>query len=536
MRPNLTWCALLGAALSACGPDANGAAPNTTNNGVDQTNGETVSAPPGVQLPAGLFVIEQLDVRGECVDARVPLVGDLARIGAEGATVTFGGFALAASDDQGNFAGCDAEPASEGAPTTRYQRTEASVTQTAAGLTVSLALDEVFNGREGACKGFDLTLRPQGECDAMGTFEAASQTIASGTCDFSWAPATVTLSSSAGTKLVDWGGVEFESAFDAASCTITATRGVSSGTNFDVWSYNGATREVELELVLAANDATATIQDAAIGQTMQGESCAGATFSVALTRVTGLDDELQPPPVDCAVERPPICGNGMCELGETCAQCEEDCGCAMGETCTPGGSDGYACRAACEDVTIPGQCGAGNRCGVLREPSFVIQPSDTTYCVPSAGREEGEVCERLSDCVDGLICHRSRHSVGSLGVCSQPCGQCDDGYICEEAGGGSGSYPAAVRGCARACTMFDDSACSEPDLVCSDLGSYMEPSCIARAASTEGVGADCSTEACGPGLACFFDECVMLCDVTGDCAETGGTCSTEGSIGVCYGG
>ena len=56
---------------------------------------------------------------------------------------------------------------------------------------------------------------------------------------------------------------------------------------------------------------------------------------------------------------PPFCGDNDCKGSETCESCPEDCGCATGETCAPGGSCVSGCTDECCDDS---QCDDGNGC------------------------------------------------------------------------------------------------------------------------------------------------------------------------------
>jgi hypothetical protein len=536
----LIVCTLVsGWGLLACGADDGSGDPSSTGDLSD--GGEVV----GPSLQAGYYLIEDVTAAAECAHGGIPADGDFALVesGSDGVSVAFGATVLGAIADPGVFIGCETGELDADGNAAFYRYSELTLTEGISGYDADLLLDRISNGDLHPCTGVSFSIRPLDPCEPEGHYQTTSSRIVSGSCDLTWAPAEVTISTGVDDGIIDWNGSQFDDAeLDSSACQLSATRGISRADSLDAYVYNGSLRRVEMTLSIDGMMATATITDALDGPTDFDESCEGATFDVTLERVTGIADDIEIQPMACGAERPPVCGDRVCEASESCRTCLADCGCEDGEVCT--GWDAPICLVPCADVTVPGQCGEGERCGVTDEPSFVIYTDDATYCQESAGFGEGETCTSLSDCADGLLCHRSTDFVSSLiGVCSQPCGTCENGYICQSPSDGSnnGSFPTLPSGCSRRCDLFDDAACPEADLVCSDRGGRT-PTCVGAATSTAGVGTDCSEDSCLPGLACIRSTvgteaqtlCRLPCDVDADCTSVGGSCQPIGAtFGAC---
>lgn len=133
---------------------------------------------------------------------------------------------------------------------------------------------------------------------------------------------------------------------------------------------------------------------------------------------------------------PPRCGDGVCDALEDCATCAEDC-VALCNECAPRCGDGHCDRSEscascaedcgrCDGACGDGICDAGERCDVC--------PSDCGAC-PSAcgdGRcDADESCERCAEdcgscagCGDGLCEPRNAEACD---VCPADCGACPTG-------------------------------------------------------------------------------------------------------------
>ncbi len=58
---------------------------------------------------------------------------------------------------------------------------------------------------------------------------------------------------------------------------------------------------------------------------------------------------------------PPVCGNGICEAGETCSSCQQDCGCQSGYTCINSTCQQQCACGAWTNGACGGSCSSGYR-------------------------------------------------------------------------------------------------------------------------------------------------------------------------------
>ncbi len=97
-------------------------------------------------------------------------------------------------------------------------------------------------------------------------------------------------------------------------------------------------------------------------------------------------------PGDCSCS-PPLCGNGSCAGTETCSSCSADCGacatcgngvCAGGETCASCAADCGSCGGGCTPSCTP-SCGQANGCGGTCGSGDSGTPTIPTGLVPATG-------------------------------------------------------------------------------------------------------------------------------------------------------
>jgi hypothetical protein len=155
---------------------------------------------------------------------------------------------------------------------------------------------------------------------------------------------------------------------------------------------------------------------------------------------------------DCPEDCGECCGNGICEpdYGEDCGLCEVDCGpCCGNGVCEPGrGEDCGSCSTDCGECCGNGVCepGRGENCGSCS--------ADCGRCCGNGLCEggRGEDCASCpSDCGrccgDGL-CERSRGE--NCGTCSRDCGSCCGNGTCQPGRGED------CDSCPEDCGVCDD--------------------------------------------------------------------------------
>ncbi len=182
----------------------------------------------------------------------------------------------------------------------------------------------------------------------------------------------------------------------------------------------------------------------------------------------------EPPPEKKADQSPPpLCGNGVCDIGrEDCLSCAQDCPCHDDEHCVGG-----VCQK--RDRCGNGQCESSENC---------------TTCPKDCGCMTGEICQE--------------------GQCS-PHSSCGNG-ICE------GSLSENCSTCPRDCTCPGGQKCNSQKGICSDAcGDHVCSPQLGETCTT--CPKDCP---CYHGQKCIANRCEDLCG-NGVCeAAQGENCST----------
>ena len=216
----------------------------------------------------------------------------------------------------------------------------------------------------------------------------------------------------------------------------------------------------------------------------------------------------------------PDCGDGTCDLGESCLECPGDCGdCSQGDCCEENGSPGcedpllVACVCAldayCCEVLWDAACvgWATDDCGLVCVPDcgdgLCGEDEDCLSCPTDCGACPGE-------CGDGF-CDASETCV----TCEADCGACAWDGDCCAANGTPGCEDAVTTACVCA---VDEYCC----LVTWD------GTCVERAQDDCGLacGASCGDGTCDEGEACF--TCEADC---GACAFDGACCGPNATPG-----
>jgi hypothetical protein len=130
---------------------------------------------------------------------------------------------------------------------------------------------------------------------------------------------------------------------------------------------------------------------------------------------------------DCPVDCGECCGNGICEpdYGEDCGLCEADCGpCCGNGVCEPGrNEDCGTCEADCGAC-----CGNG-------------------ICEPGRGEDCGSCSADCGSCCGNGLCESGRGE--NCSTCSSDCGRCCGNGLCEKDRGEN--CATCSRDCGRCC-------------------------------------------------------------------------------------
>jgi len=292
---------------------------------------------------------------------------------------------------------------------------------------------------------------------------------------------------------------------------------------------------------------------------------------------------------DCGPCKPPVCGDGKCDIAsssvqENCQTCPADCGpCAPGSCVGKCGqaSTGCYCDAACKqandccadfDKACPqiAACGDGKCQKDLGESCQTCAP-DCGTCPAVCGNgacEPGEDCKacakdcgQCSTCGDGKCDPSAGEScktcAGDCGVCPAVCGNgnCEAGESCKTCDKDCGACPScgdqfcaaneSCETCAQDCGKCAPTCgngqcgagetCSNCPKDCGGCGFCGDKNCdTGKGETCKTCGADCGacsngcTEAQAPGCTdCACEKCV--CDKDAFCCQTAwdGICVQE---------
>jgi hypothetical protein len=100
----------------------------------------------------------------------------------------------------------------------------------------------------------------------------------------------------------------------------------------------------------------------------------------------------------------PICGDGLCDPGETCQACPADCGSCCGDSVCAGGETCQTCPADCGVCCGDGVCAGGETCQTCPTDcdccgNGICDANECTFCPFDCGDCCGNgVCDFLEDC------------------------------------------------------------------------------------------------------------------------------------------
>lgn len=357
--------------------------------------------------------------------------------------------------------GCESTAGRYFAPTVKFSKT-------AEVLVFSASATDIRGTTYGECQdAVEVQVTAIAACSPVGKYRVSQATLTSGTCDLKWGDgADVEIKKSGDAYEILWDTTNFRHVtFDPVNCALHAEKGTA---NSEFWSFNGALRSATLD-VTAVDSLRGTVTDRLVGVSMTGQTCAGATFSVAATRP---QIDTRTLAASCASPPPDVCGDGVCASSENC-DCT-DCACRDGATCTSA-PNGRVCATACTLATESANCSNGQKCGSLYEQRFPLSVplSEPLACIASGGKILGQSCALNSECSAGLLCHLA---VGAWAAeCAPPCGaglqNCDAGRVC----GPLGQQPGGIS------MVFGRQSSCEREV---------------------GLGGDCHYAGCDPGHYC----------------------------------
>ena len=232
------------------------------------------------------------------------------------------------------------------------------------------------------------------------------------------------------------------------------------------------------------------------------------------------------------------CGNLLCEPGEDCGLCPDDCPCASGHWCNEFFCEEGECPTQCEGLEC-GDDGCDGVCGICPdEKPWCFVGLCFEECQPAC---EGKTCGDdgcdgvCGECAEGEVCPDGNccspwcggMNCGDDG-CGGVCGECAEGDECTE---GVCLTPNTDPGCVPTPDVLACAGCACQECVCLE-----DPFCCDTEWDTLCVGlciecGFCAVEyECGNGLCEPGEDCGACPD---DCPCVFGTACAEGACEPC---
>ncbi len=233
-----------------------------------------------------------------------------------------------------------------------------------------------------------------------------------------------------------------------------------------------------------------------------------------------------------------VCGNGLCDGGESPASCAEDCSTLCppssrsceGDTLVVCAADGQStnrtdCRADAK-ICVNGQCREPNVCGngLCEAGESEGCPAD---CAAVCGNRVCENNEATTCPADCTVCGDATCGAGEIESCPQDCGVC----VPSE----KECIARTLRVCNANGTAYEDIACDALGLTCGrgdcvEAGVCGNGLCEGDESRATCMG-DCA-EVCGDGV-CAGAEVFLTCAVDCDPVCGDGTCEGDESHATC---
>ncbi|HII14709.1 MAG TPA: hypothetical protein HA362_00180 [Nanoarchaeota archaeon] len=242
------------------------------------------------------------------------------------------------------------------------------------------------------------------------------------------------------------------------------------------------------------------------------------------------------------------CGNGVCDSGETCSGCSQDCGCGQYQRCMLGNCETYCGNGQCDGSENCGTCWSDCRCSDYERCSY-------NRCETFCGNGRCDSNENCMSCNGDCRCSSAEECAPGTGKadqrgCASLCGngKKDFGEDCTscaaDAGCGTSTY--CFNGqcvdcikdehCTTRDTPTGEFSCA-PDFratlekVVRKAGVCTDHKCSGEESTTTKPGKSCGDKLCQENH-CGCDEGFQACLKTGKCEKVSSL--EDGSNCGCY--